>query len=60
MIKYEIGSQPPDGYVEWHTWADVQTKSGLRQKKCPNCGLWRFPQETDEKGVCLKQCGEDE
>lgn len=42
---YRVGSQPPEGYVAWHEWAAAQAKGGLRQKQCPTCGLWRFPQE---------------
>lgn len=46
----KVGSQPPIGYMEWHEWADVQYKAGLRQRICPRCSKWRFPQEP-----CLKQ-----
>ena len=35
----------PLGYVEFFEWARVQAKAGLRQKRCPVCRLWRFPQE---------------
>jgi len=39
------GDQPPEGYLDWHAWADVQYRSGLRQARCPRCRLWRYPQE---------------
>lgn len=42
---YKKGDPPPSGYIQWHEWAKVQHRSGLRQKRCPVCGLWRFPQE---------------
>ena len=43
--KYEVGSAPPTGYVQWHEWAAAQHKGGLRQRQCRTCGLWKFPQE---------------
>lgn len=42
---FEVGSSPPSGCVAWHLWAEDQHKGGLRQKQCPVCGLWKFPQE---------------
>jgi hypothetical protein len=42
---YKPGDPPPGGYLNWHAWAEVQDKAGLRQKKCRQCGLWKFPQE---------------
>ncbi len=52
---YERGTLPPEGYLQWHAWAKVQQKAGLRQKKCPRCGLYRYPQEPCRKdGVCPK------
>ena len=41
---YKPGDLPPEGYVQWHEWAHVQYKAGLRQKKVD--GKWYFPQET--------------
>lgn len=40
-----VGSMPPSGYIAWHEWAEVQTKGGLKQSQCGECGLWYFPQE---------------
>lgn len=40
-----VGSQPPKGYIQWHTWAKLQYDAGLRQSQCSHCGLWKFPQE---------------
>ncbi len=55
-----VGSQPPTGYLEWHEWAGVQHKGGLRQKTCPRCSKWRFPQEACLKqGICPQQNRED-
>lgn len=42
---YKPGDQPPDGYLAWHEWADVQRKAGIKQEQCGECGLWRTPQE---------------
>lgn len=42
---YKPGDQPPDGYLAWHEWADVQRKAGIKQMQCGKCGLWRTPQE---------------
>lgn len=51
---WKPGDQPPDDpndYLGWHAWAAVQWKSGLRQKQCGKCGLWRFPQELSDQTV---------
>lgn len=42
---FKPGDQAPTGYLDWHAWAEIQHKAGLRQKVCGKCGLWRFPQE---------------
>jgi ribosomal protein S27AE len=51
---YKPGDPRPDGYLNWHAWAEVQDKAGLRQKRCNRCGLWRFPQELN--GRACMQC----
>ena len=43
--NYKPGDMPPNGYCEWHEWADVQHKAGLRQVVCDRCLKWKFPQE---------------
>lgn len=45
QATYKPGDQAPEGYLEWHEWAEVQHKAGLRQKQCGRCGLWRYPQQ---------------
>lgn len=45
MPEYKAGDPAPTGYLQWHEWAAVQHKAGLRSKQCGRCGLWRFPQE---------------
>lgn len=45
MAEYPKGSPPPREYVAWHEWARAQAMHGLEQKKCPHCGLYKFPQE---------------
>ncbi len=53
---FKVGDQPPRGYQAWHEWAEVQYQGGLRQKVCPRCCLWRFPQETCRaQGTCPKE-----
>lgn len=42
---YKPGDLPPDGYLAWHEWAEVQRKAGIKQVQCGKCGLWRTPQE---------------
>ena len=42
---YKPGDLPPEGYLQWHAWADVQRKAGIRQVECPSCSKWRTPQE---------------
>lgn len=43
---FKAGDQPPKSYLAWHEWAAVQTRAGLRQRRCPVCKLYNFPQET--------------
>lgn len=33
------------GYMEWHRWAEDQTKKGIMQTQCPICKLYLFPSE---------------
>ena len=42
---FKPGDLPPDGYLAWHEWAEVQHKAGIKQKQCGRCGLWKCPQE---------------
>lgn len=42
---YKVGDPPPEGYLARHDWARVQLRGGLRQRRCPKCMKWRFPQE---------------
>jgi hypothetical protein len=55
---FKAGDPPPSGYVEWHEWASVQLRAGLRQKRCESCGRYRFPQEL-KNGACfpVRTCG---
>lgn len=47
------GDQPPQGYGEWHEWARVQYRAGLRQARCSGCGKYRFPQQRCREGERL-------
>lgn len=42
---FQPGDPPPTGYIEWHEWARVQLRAGIRQKRCLTCKLWKFPNE---------------
>jgi hypothetical protein len=44
--EFEVGSQPPDGYIAKQEWAHAQLRGGLKQRQCKVCKLWKFPQET--------------
>jgi hypothetical protein len=44
MKAKRVDSQPPDGYVEWHEWAQRQLKRGLFQVWA-KCGFLHFPGE---------------
>ncbi len=45
MPSFKPGDPAPEGYLQWHEWADVQHKAGLRQKQCGTCSKWCYPQE---------------
>ena len=40
-----VGTHPPRGYVDWHLWAGIQHRAGLRQTRTACCELWLYPQE---------------
>jgi hypothetical protein len=42
---YKPGDLPPEGYLAWHEWAEVQRKAGIKQVECGRCGKWKTPQE---------------
>lgn len=44
--EQRVGSPAPEGYLDWHEWAEVQHKAGLRQVECSRCARWCYPQET--------------
>jgi hypothetical protein len=37
------------GYMQWMTWAEKLTQKGIKQKICPVCKLWLFPEEFKAK-----------
>lgn len=45
MPTYNPGDLPPEGYLQWHEWAEVQRKAKIKQVECPTCAKWRTPQE---------------
>lgn len=42
---YQAGDPAPAGYLEWHEWARVQVRAGLRQEWCVVHERYHFPQE---------------
>jgi hypothetical protein len=42
---FKPGDLPPPGYLDWHQWADVQRKAGIKQVECGRCSKWKTPQE---------------
>ena len=48
---YKPGDPEPSGYLDWHAWAEVQHKAGLRQVQCPNCCRWRYPFQLSTREV---------
>jgi hypothetical protein len=57
MPTFKPGDLPPEGYLQWHEWADVQRKAGIEQVECPTCSLWRTPQELST--YCITRTGKD-
>ncbi len=51
---WKPGDQPPAGYLDWHEWAEVQHKAGLRQTQCGKCDGWKYPQEMSVKTTTIK------
>lgn len=47
--EFKPGDPAPEGYLEWHEWAEVQHEAGLRQKECGRCGKWWYPQELSDQ-----------
>jgi hypothetical protein len=45
---FKPGDQPPEGYLEWHEWAEVQRKAGIKQQMCGRCCRWKTPQELSD------------
>jgi hypothetical protein len=46
---FKPGDQAPTGYLDWHEWADVQHKAGLKQVECGRCGKWKYPQQLSNR-----------
>lgn len=41
--------KPKDlGYIAWHEWAADMNRKGLKQKRCPHCKLYFFPEEMND------------
>lgn len=53
---YKPGDPPPAGYSAHEEWFLVQRRAGLRQKGCPGCRRWAFPQELAPNGRICKPC----
>lgn len=50
---YKPGDPPPPrhAYLDWHEWAEVQHRAGLRQSMCCDCSRWFYPQELSTQEV---------
>jgi len=48
LPTFKPGDPAPEGYNQWHVWAELQVKAGLRQKRCPQCLRFYFPHEEHE------------
>lgn len=35
-------TKQPEGYIQWHDWAEKKQKVGYRQKKCLGCGHYQI------------------
>lgn len=46
---YKPGDPRPSGYLDFHEWAMVQMKAGLKEMKCSSCGKWKFQHEMSER-----------
>lgn len=62
VATFQPGDFAPSGYCDWHEWAKVQMRAGLRQVRCSRCERFKFPQELASnssrgRAVCLK-CSE--
>jgi len=42
---FKPGDLPPEGYLAWHDWAEVQDNAGIEQTQCKGCNKWKTPQE---------------
>lgn len=49
QADYKPGDLPPEGYLAWHEWAEVQRKAGVKQVECGRCGKWQTPQELSDQ-----------
>jgi len=48
---YKPGDLPPEGYLAWQEWAEVQRNAGIKLVVCPTCGLYRTPQELSTREI---------
>jgi hypothetical protein len=48
---FKPGDPAPAGYLDWHEWAAIQHKAGMRQEECGRCGRWKFPQELSDQRI---------
>lgn len=54
QAEYKPGDQPPEGYLAWHEWAEVQRKAGIKQVQCGECGKWSTPQELSGASIAAE------
>lgn len=56
MRQWPKGAPKPKGYIDFFEWAEAQSGHGLRQKRCPDCQRYNFPQERDGSDKCGGGC----
>ena len=49
--EYRAGDPPPEGYIQWHAWAEAQVAAGIEQHTCCKCCLWKFEQELSPRVI---------
>lgn len=57
MNQCERHAAQEAGYLQWHVIAARLHRRGIRQRRCPECGLWLWPQaEFDKDRVHEPSC----
>ena len=49
-VPFETSRANRIGYVQWHADAARRHRAGERQRRCPSCSRYYWPDEADEHG----------